>query len=138
MSRNPLEDLCHAIDPKGTLHTVVTRTYRDIGSMEGFKKRWPATGFSTKFQGTIDEFAQVDDTLSPEEQQRLKLVQAFPRFSGETVQHSSPKAFFEAIGYVGAKKRECDKAYRRWKRAAMIPNGVRLISTAPFRVTLTA
>ncbi|MBD2745902.1 hypothetical protein IC232_04235 [Microvirga sp. BT688] len=136
MSRNPFEDLCHSIDPNGTVHTVPARTYREIGSMEAFKKHWPATGFSTKFQGDLEEFTRVSPDLPPDEQQRRKLVEVFPRFSGKLVEHASPKAFFEAIGYVGEAKRKCRNGYRRWKRAALFENGVRLISTAPFRVTL--
>jgi hypothetical protein len=136
MSCNPFEHLCHSIDPNGTIHTVPARSYREIGAMEAFKKHWPATGFSTKFQGTIEEFTQVSSDLPADEQQHRKLAEAFPRFSGKIVEHASPKAFFEAIGYVGEAKRKCRNGYRRWKRAALFENGVRIISTAPFRVAL--
>lgn len=136
MSCNPFEDLCHSIDPNGTVHTVTARTCRQIRSMEAFKKHWPATGFSTKFQGDIDEFTQVSSDLPADEQQRRKLAEAFPRFSGKIIEHANPKAFFEAIGYVGAVKRQCHNGYRRWRQAALFENGVRLISTAPFRVSL--
>jgi hypothetical protein len=60
----------------------------------------------------------------------------WPRPSLASPVRSSPKAFFEAIGYVGEAKRHCRNGYRRWKRAALFENGVRLISTAPFRVAL--
>jgi hypothetical protein len=115
MSCNPFEHLCHSIDPNGTIHTVPARTYREIGSMESFRKHWPATGFSTKFQGTIEDFTQVSSDLPADEQQRLKLAEAFPRFSGKIVEHPSPKAFFEAIGYVGDARRRCRNGYRRWR-----------------------
>ena len=136
MSCYAFEHLCHSIDPNGTVHTVPARTYREIGSMEAFKKHWPAIGFSTKFQGDLEEFTRVSSNLPPDEQQRRKLLEVFSRFSGKIIEHASPKAFFEAIGYVGEAKRKCRNGYRRWRRAALFENGVRLISTAPSRVTL--
>jgi hypothetical protein len=136
MSRNPFENLCHSIDPKGTIHTVTTRTPQDIVSMEAFKKHWPATGFHTRFQGELNEFTRVSPDLPPDEQQRLKLAEAFPGCSGNVEAHTSPKAFFEAVGYVGERRRQCRNAYRRWQKAALFENGVRLISTEPFRIAL--
>ncbi|MPR11942.1 hypothetical protein [Microvirga tunisiensis] len=133
---NPFEISFFALDPQGTAHSIKTRIPQEIVMMEAFKKVWPATGYHVRSQGDVEEFSRVDTSLPEPEKRRQQLSETFHRQINNIVEHASPKGFFSAIGYTLDVKRRCHNAYRRWARAAFTPdNGIRLISTVPYRVS---
>jgi hypothetical protein len=66
-----------------------------------------------------------------------EIQNAFLEANGTFVDYDGPDAFFEAIGYVGPLRRQCEGQFARYLKQGKLPGGgFAFIDTTPFEVKL--
>jgi hypothetical protein len=129
----------YVLDPKGTVHRIRTETIGDLRALDSFRRQCLVHGYTAKSEAEVAHAIaeRLHEQIFPGDPIRHEIQNAFWDASGTIVDHPAPKAFFEAVGYVGTVRNRCKARHKKMLKDEMQPDGsFAYVDPAPYHVDL--
>jgi hypothetical protein len=129
----------YVLDPTGVVHRVKTESIGDLRALDSFRRQCLVHGYTAKGEAEVAHAVaeKIHEQIFPSGTIKHDIQNAFLEANGTMVDHAAPKAFFDAIGYVGTLRNRCKARHRKMLKDELQPDGsFAFVDPAPYHVEL--
>jgi hypothetical protein len=129
----------YVLDPKGVVHRVKTQTIGDLRALDSFRRLCLVHGYTAKGEAEVADALEqkIHEQIFPGDTIKHAIQNAFLEANGTIVDHTTPEAFFDAIGYVGSLRDRCKARHKRMLKDELQADGsFAFVDPGPYHVEL--